>query len=210
MHHVNFGRGGSQGKGIMAVGRGAAHDIMRGGSSLSQQNQHHGDTGLLNRINQRLSKPQQFGFLGDIAHIDAAGILKPDDGDPIPAAMRDKLIHFYESLAVEFAADSRIISIFGIILAEKPLAVTDDAYQKSVHLDQPRIDLGTIIRPILHMFAAVNQTRQDFVKIIHGFLIKGYQVIEIFLRKSRFFGFGHAEKFGIIGRHVFHIFLDAV
>ena len=94
--------------------------------------------------------------------------------------MGHEFIHFDQSLAVQFAADAGIRCIFGIILSEESLPVTDDAYQKTVHFYQAGINLRTVIRTIFHVLAAVCQTCQDFVKVVHLFLVEGKQAIKIF------------------------------
>ena len=60
------------------------------------------------------------------------------------------------------------------------------------------------------MLTAVDQTGQNLVKIIHGLLVEGYQVVKIFLGKTGFLGLRHTKKFRIVGRHVFHVILDSV
>ena len=124
--------------------------------------------------------------------------------------MGDKLIHLNQSLAVEFAADARIVGIFGIVLAEKSLSVADHAHKEPIEFDQSGVNLGAVTRTVFHMLTAVNQARQHLVEIIHGFLVKRDQMIEVFLREAGRFGLGYAKKFRLVGRHVFHIVFDTV
>ncbi len=137
MHDVDFRGGHAQGEGVVAVGRGAAHDIVRRCRSLAQDNEHLGYVGLLDGVDQALAQAQQFGLLGDVAHVDAAGVLEPDDRDAVAAAQGDELVHLDQTLAVELAADARIIGVFRVVRLEETLAVADGAHQETVQLHQP-------------------------------------------------------------------------
>ena len=210
VHHVNFSGGGAQRERVVTVGRGAAHDVMCCGGSLAQHHQGHGNVGLLDRKNQRLAQSQQFCFFGDISHIDAAGVLEPYDWHPVAAAVDHKFVHFDQPLAVQFAADARVRGVFRIILAEKSLAVANDAYQKAVHFNQPGVDFGAVIRTVFHVLAAVYNASQDFVKIVHLFLVGRQQAINVIGGQARLFRLGYAEKFGVVARHVLHVVLEPV
>jgi hypothetical protein len=138
------------------------------------------------------------------------GVLEPDNGHPVPPAEGDELVHLDQALAVELAADARIVGIFGIVLPQKSLAVADDSPPESVDFDQPGVDLGAVARTVFHVLAAVHQTGQDLVEIIHLLLVEGHQAVEVLGGKRGGFGFGHPEKFGIVGRHVLHVVLESV
>ncbi len=119
MHHIYLCRAHAQCKGIVPSGLGPSHDIMGRSRSLSQDHAHHRDVRALNGVDQRLAEPQKLCLLSDIAHINAARILEPDERQFVSAAEHDQFIHLDEAFTVEFAPDAQVfpICISGIALA---------------------------------------------------------------------------------------------
>ncbi len=60
------------------------------------------------------------------------------------------------------------------------------------------------------MLAAVHQPRQHLVEVVHLLLVEGNQAVEILGAEGGLLGLGHPEKFGVVGRHVLHVVLEAV
>ena len=70
--------------------------------------------------------------------------------------------------------------------------------------------LGRALDPGQCLQAAVHDACQDFIEVIHLFLIEGHQAIQVFGREAGILGFRHTEKFRVIRRHVLHIILQTV
>ncbi len=70
MHDIDLGRWRTQRKGVVIIGCGSSHDVMCSRCSFSQNNAHMGYIGLLDGVNQGLSKAQKFCFFSNISHVD--------------------------------------------------------------------------------------------------------------------------------------------
>ena len=79
VHDVDLGGRRAQGKGVVVVGRRAAHNVVGRGRAFSQNDQHHRHVGLLNGVDQRLTKAEQLGLFGRVADVNARSILEPAD-----------------------------------------------------------------------------------------------------------------------------------
>jgi len=88
-----------------------------------------GYIGLLDGVNQGLSKAQKFCLFSNISNINTRGILKPYNGNPVSTALGDKLIHLDQALAVKLSSNARVGCVFRIVCAQKPLVVSNEAHQ---------------------------------------------------------------------------------
>ena len=71
VHDLDLGGRRAEAERIVPIGSGATHDVMGGGGSLAQHDEHHRDIGLLNRVDEALPQPQHFGFLSELTDVDA-------------------------------------------------------------------------------------------------------------------------------------------
>ena len=88
--------------------------------------------------------------------------------------------------------------------------ITDAGNQKTVDLGQTRVDLWPVVRTVLHVFTAIDQTGQNVVETVGLFLVHREQPVQIVGGKLGFPGFRHAEHFRMIGGHVAHVGLQAI
>ena len=178
---------------------------------LPQDDAHHGELGLLDGVDQGLAEGEQFGFLGEVAHIDAGGVLQPDDREVVASAKGDELGLLDEPLSVVLPSHRRIGTLgVGGITRENALPVADEGDREAVDLGDARIDLAAVIGAVLHKFTAVGQARQDLDRVVGALLVGRQDHVEILGRKLRSCGSGDPEHGRVVGRHHPHVILDAV
>ena len=211
MHDVDLGQGRTQGKGVVVVGLRAAHDVVRRRGPFPQYHAHHGEIGLLYGVDQGLAQGEQFGFLGQVAHVDAGGVLQPDDGEVVAAAQGDELGLLDEPLAVVLAAHRRVGALgVGGIAGEDTLAVADEGDRKAVNLGDAGVHLAAVIGAVFQELAVVGEARQDLDGVVGALLVRGEDHVEILGRELGCRGSGDQEHGRIVGRHHPHVILDAV
>ena len=132
VHDRDLGGGRAKGEGVVAIRRRPPHEVVGGGGAFPQDHQHHGQVCLLYGVDQGLAQPQQLRLFRQVAHIDARGVLKPDQGNAVAAAVGDKLVHLDQALAIEFAPHARIVGVFRVALAQVAGAVAYAAHQLAV------------------------------------------------------------------------------
>ena len=194
----------------MVVRCGPSHDVMGRGSSLSEYNAYHGHIGLLNGVYERLSQGQQFRLFRNVSHIDAARVLKPDDGNPVSPAEGDEFIQLDQSLAVELSPYAWIGCILGIVLAQKSLSIANKPHQKTINLGQSGINFRTIIRSEFHVLAIIKKPGQHLVKVVTPLLVKGHDVVNVLPGKFGLFGDIHPEEVGVVSWHHIHVLFQSV
>ena len=183
---------------------------MRGGTALAQCDLQHWETGILNGINQALSKAQKFCLFRLISHINATGVLKPQHRNMVPGTECHKLIHLNQSLTVEFSAHAEGLLAVLRIIQQKALHICHKAYQQSVYLGKTGHHLGAITALVFHKDGIIYQTGNEFPHLICAAGIGGEQGVQILQRVSGLLRRINPEKFRIIGRQISHIFPDGI
>jgi len=210
VHDVDLRGGRAQGEGVVVVGRRAAHDVVGRRGALSQDDQHHRDVRLLDGVDQRLPQAQKLRLLGDVAHVDARGVLDPDDGQAVAAAQGHELVHLDEALPVELAPHGVVlVGVLGVV-GDEALAVADDAHGVAVDLDDAAVDLGAVLRPELHVLRVVREPRQHLLEGVDPLGVDRDEARQLRGRELRLGRLGHAEELGVVGRQVGHPLLDGV
>ena len=211
VHHHDLGARRTERERVVVVRRWPAHHVVRGGRALSEHDEHHRHVRLLDRVDQRLAEAEQFGLLRGVADVDPARVLEPDHRHAVAAAVGDELVHLDEALAVELAADADVVGrVLGILHAEQPLTIADDADEEAVDLHESGVDLGSEVRTEFQMLAGVDEAREHVLDAVDGLLVHRHDRREVTQRIRRLRRGGDAEELRIVRRHLRHRVLERV
>jgi len=205
VHHVDLRGGGSERERAVVVRRRPSHHVVRRRRPLPQDHQHHRHLRLLDRIDQRLPQPEQLRLLSDVPDVDPRRVLEPDDRDPIPTALRHKLIHLDQALPIQLAAHGAVFVGVLRIVRQQSLPVPDHPQQEAVHLHQTRVYLGAVTRAEFHVLRVVRETSQDVVEIIACLRIHRNDRHDLLRGVLRLRRRRHTEETRMVCRHLRHV-----
>ncbi len=87
--------------------------------------------------------------------------------------MGHEFVHLDQPLAIELPANPRVRGVFRIAFWQESLTISNDSDEKTVNLCDSGVNLGTVVRPKLHVLAVVSKPRQYLIKAVCCLLVKG-------------------------------------